>query len=93
MVIIFVTVSGRKDGRLVQETYAHKVYSGADRRQDAQRHPDHHRRQHLRGARPARARPPAASGFLRQEEIGLADFLANRFGQYYAREERVLRSA
>ena len=59
VVIIFVTVSGRKDGRLVQETYAHKVYSGPDRRQDAQRHPDHHRGQHLRGARPAGARPPA----------------------------------
>ena len=28
VVIIFVTVSGRIDGRLVQETYAHKVYSG-----------------------------------------------------------------
>ena len=28
VVIIFVTVSGRSDGRLVQETYAHKVYSG-----------------------------------------------------------------
>ena len=27
VVIIFVTVSGRKDGRLVQETYANKVYS------------------------------------------------------------------
>ena len=26
--IIFVTVNGRKNGRLIQETYASKVYSG-----------------------------------------------------------------
>jgi saccharopine dehydrogenase-like NADP-dependent oxidoreductase len=27
VVIVFVTVSGRKDGRLIQETYANKIYS------------------------------------------------------------------
>ena len=32
-------------------------------------------------------------GFVKQEEIGLADFLANRFGGYYAKDEQALRSA
>jgi saccharopine dehydrogenase-like NADP-dependent oxidoreductase len=27
------------------------------------------------------------TGFIRQEDIGLADFLANRFGRYYAPED------
>ena len=63
VVIIFVTVSGRIDGRLVQETYAHKVYSGLVGRQDAQRHPDHHGGQYLRRARPAGPGPPADQRF------------------------------
>ena len=32
VVIVFVTVSGRKNGRLLQETYANKIYSRAHRR-------------------------------------------------------------
>ncbi|MES2363128.1 MAG: saccharopine dehydrogenase family protein [Pseudomonadota bacterium] len=84
VVIVFVTVSGQREGRLTQETYAHKVYSqvvdGA-----------------LRSAIQittaagictvldllANGGLPA-QGFVRQEEIALADFLANRFGSAYA---------
>jgi len=93
VVIIFVTVSGRKDGRLVQETYAHKVYSGpiAGRMHSAIQ---------ITTAASicavldllAGGKIPAR-GFVRQEEIGLDLFLANRFGRHYAKDERALRSA
>ena len=59
VVIVFVTVSGRKNGRLMQETYANKVYSQRVGRPGAQRHPDHHGIRHLRRARHAGRRQPA----------------------------------
>jgi saccharopine dehydrogenase-like NADP-dependent oxidoreductase len=34
-----------------------------------------------------------ARGFVRQEEIGLDLFLANRFGRHYAKDEQLRRSA
>jgi saccharopine dehydrogenase-like NADP-dependent oxidoreductase len=84
VVIVFVTVSGQRDGRLTQETYAHKVYSqvvGGVMRSAIQ----------VTTASGicavldllAAGRLPAR-GFVRQEEIGLGDFLANRFGKAYA---------
>jgi saccharopine dehydrogenase-like NADP-dependent oxidoreductase len=84
VVIVFVTVSGTRGGRLVQETYAHKVYS---RRVNGVLYSaiqvttaagicgvldllsD--------GAIPA-------TGLVRQEQVPLAAFLANRFGKAYA---------
>jgi saccharopine dehydrogenase-like NADP-dependent oxidoreductase len=87
VVIVFVTVSGRKGGRLVQETYAHKIYSGLV---------DGVTRSAIQittaagictvldlladGTLPQ-------SGFIRQEDITLQAFLANRFGQVYARAQ------
>ncbi|WP_413989707.1 saccharopine dehydrogenase C-terminal domain-containing protein [Labrys okinawensis] len=84
VVVIFVTVSGKRHGQLVQETYANKIYS---RRVGAQ----------LRSAIQvttasaicavldmlARGELPQR-GFIRQEDIGLEAFLANRFGGAYA---------
>jgi saccharopine dehydrogenase-like NADP-dependent oxidoreductase len=83
VVIVFVTVSGRKDGQLVQETYANKIYSapvGGRMRSAIQ----------ITTAGGicavldllACGRLPAA-GLIRQEEIKLDDFLANRFGRCY----------
>jgi saccharopine dehydrogenase-like NADP-dependent oxidoreductase len=83
VVLVFVTVSGTRAGRMVQETYTKKIYHGQVR----ERHlsaiqlttaaaicavMDLHRA----GALPKQ-------GFVRQEQISLGDFLANRFGQYY----------
>jgi saccharopine dehydrogenase-like NADP-dependent oxidoreductase len=86
VVIVFVTVSGLKAGCLVQETYAHKIYAG----QRAGRM--------LSAIQITTASGICAvldmlaggalrtAGFVRQEEIALADFLANRFGSAYAME-------
>ncbi|WP_431096257.1 saccharopine dehydrogenase C-terminal domain-containing protein [Polaromonas aquatica] len=84
VVIVFVTVSGQREGRLMQETYAHKVYShvvGGVLRSAIQ----------ITTAAGictvldllADGRLPA-QGFVRQEDIALEDFLANRFGSAYA---------
>ncbi|HET9976835.1 MAG TPA: saccharopine dehydrogenase family protein [Burkholderiaceae bacterium] len=86
VVIIFVTVAGWREGRLVQETYARKVYSAKIGG-------------HLRSAIQittasslaamldllAQGQLPA-KGFVRQEDVPLAAFLANRFGAVYAPE-------
>jgi len=87
VVVVFVTVSGRKGGRLVQETYANKIYSGVV---------DGVKRSAIQittaagictvldllahGVLPQ-------SGFLRQEDIALDAFLASRFGKVYARAQ------
>lgn len=83
VVVIFVTVCGWKDGRYLQETYANKVYAGtvAGRTMSA-----------IQITTAAgittvldllgKGKLPA-KGFVRQEEIPLSDFLANRFGQAY----------
>ena len=84
VVLIFCTVAGQKDGLLTQVTDARKVYHGEC---------FGHRLSaiqittaaslcavldlHFSGRLPKR-------GFVRQEEVKLDDFLANRFGRFYA---------
>ena len=87
VVLVFVTVSGWREGRLTQETYAHKVYGrelGGERLSAIQ----------LTTASGICAMVDlvvqgklAQRGFVRQEDARLADFLDNRFGRYY-RETR-----
>jgi saccharopine dehydrogenase-like NADP-dependent oxidoreductase len=85
VVIVFVTVSGTRGGRLEQETYANKIYS----REVAGRV--------LSAIQITTASgicavlellaegllPP--DGFLKQEDVPLKAFLGNRFGKVYAR--------
>ena len=84
VVIIFVTVSGKRGGQLVQETYANKVYAAPMRGR-------------IRSAIQIttaggicavldllRAGHLPQSGLIKQEEIALEAFLANRFGRAYA---------
>ncbi|PSJ50512.1 saccharopine dehydrogenase family protein [Kumtagia ephedrae] len=84
VVVIFVTVAGRKGGRLLQESYANKIYSrqiGGVTRSAIQ----------ITTASGIAAvldllaggRLPQ-EGFVRQEDIALDAFLANRFGHNYA---------
>jgi saccharopine dehydrogenase-like NADP-dependent oxidoreductase len=84
VVIIFVTVSGRKNGHLVQETYANKIYSRPVNGV-------------IRSAIQLTTAPGIAAildllamgklpqkGFVRQEDIMLDAILQNRFGRIYA---------
>jgi len=86
VVIVFVTVSGLKAGRLMQETYVNRVLGQpvAGRMRCAIQVT-------TAGAvcavldLLAEGRLPQR-GFVRQEDIALADVLANRFGRVYAPE-------
>jgi len=91
VVVIFVTVSGTKNGRLVQETYANKVYAapvGKIIRSGIQ----------ITTASAicavldmlAKGDLPQ-QGFIRQEDITLEAFLSNRFGKAYAQEDHCAR--
>jgi saccharopine dehydrogenase-like NADP-dependent oxidoreductase len=89
VVLVFVTASGRRGGQLVQEVFARKVF--ADRSESAPLSAiqittaagvcaavDLFRTGHL----PQR-------GFIRQEQIELPAFLANRFGGAYQQSRQV----
>ena len=87
VVIVFVTVSGQRDGRLQQDTYARKIYSHAlaGKMRSAIQITTAASLCAMLDMLSAGALPP--SGFVRQEEVPLAAFLANRFGRVYAMEE------
>jgi len=84
VVLVFVTVTGHKRGRLVQDTFVRKIYS-------AEVGGKHLSAIQLTTAAGVCAmvdlmrdgRIPAR-GFVRQEEASLESFLSNRFGRYYA---------
>jgi len=84
VVLIFITVSGRRGEKLVQESYSKKVYHGKVGRLD------------LAAIQITTAAALCAvvdlqcegklpkKGFLKQEDVPLAEFLQNRFGKHYA---------
>jgi saccharopine dehydrogenase-like NADP-dependent oxidoreductase len=84
VVLVFVTVCGQREGRLEQESHAQKIYS---RQLNGQLLSAIQLATAagvcamvdllLQGSLPAR-------GFVRQEQARLEDFLANRFGRFYA---------
>ena len=84
VVVIFVTVSGQRGGRLMQETYTNKVYA-------QQIDGRHHSAIQVTTAGSicaildllAKEELPQ-SGFVRLEQVPLKAFLQNRFGAYYA---------
>lgn len=83
VVLVFVNVSGLREGLLMQETFARKIYSreiGGCRRSAIQ----------VTTASAIcavldllMAGVLPQQGFVRQEDISLADFLDNRFGRHY----------
>ena len=89
LVLIFVTVSGLRDGQLLQEVFARKIF--ADRSVDAP----------LSAIQITTAAGVCAAvdlfregvlpqrGFIRQEQVELPAFLANRFGQAYQQSRQV----
>jgi saccharopine dehydrogenase-like NADP-dependent oxidoreductase len=89
VVLVFVTVSGLRGGALVQEVFARKIF--ADR---SETHP-------LSAIQITTAAGICAAvdlfregrlpqrGFIRQEQVELPDFLANRFGRAYQQSRQV----
>ena len=87
VVLIFVTVCGRKQGQLVQETYANKVYGGAVAGFDASAIQVTTAASICAVLDLLKSGMIRATGFVRQEEIALNDFLQNRFGAYYGGDD------
>jgi saccharopine dehydrogenase-like NADP-dependent oxidoreductase len=84
VVIVFVTVSGMRAGQLMQETYANKIYAApmGGRVRSAIQITTAGGICAVLDMLSAGELPQ--SGLIRQEEIGLKAFLANRFGKVYA---------
>ena len=89
VVLVFVTAKGLRDGRLTQQSFATKIYA-------------HHVDGVLWSAiqiTTAAALCAAVDlvrdgtlpqrGFVRQEQVALPDFLANRFGRAYQQSRQV----
>lgn len=84
VVLVFVTVSGTRDGRLTQESYAKKVYAQTiDGRLMSAIQVTTAAGICAMVDLMAEGKLPQ-QGFVRQEQTSLADFHANRFGRYYA---------
>ncbi len=89
VVLIFVTVTGEKQGQLVQETYAKKIYS---------REIDGRMWSAIKITTASGAcamidllregKLPQA-GFVKQEQASLSDFLGNRFGSNFQRADDI----
>ncbi|MEM7624217.1 MAG: saccharopine dehydrogenase NADP-binding domain-containing protein [Planctomycetota bacterium] len=87
VVIVFVTATGKKDGRYLQISDARKIYNVTvgDQPWSAIQVTTASGMctavdLHFAGKLPSR-------GFVRQEQVGLPEFLHNRFGEYYAMGE------
>ncbi|RMB07813.1 saccharopine dehydrogenase family protein [Eilatimonas milleporae] len=83
VVLIFVTVSGYREGRFMQETFAHKVYARevVGRRYSAIQITTASGICAMLDMLHEGQLP--AGGFVRQEDAGLKAFLENRFGAAY----------
>lgn len=80
VVLIFITVSGRRDQRTVQQSYLRKLYAEDDEAsalQTASALATCTMVDLLRDGILAKA------GYVRQEDVDLATFTANRFGNYF----------
>lgn len=89
VVLVFVTVSGLRRGQLVQEVFARKIFA------------DRHGETPLSAIQITTAAGICAAvdlfregklpsrGFIRQEQIDLPAFLANRFGQAYQQSRQI----
>ena len=89
VVLVFVTVSGMKQGALVQEVFARKIFA------------ERNEREPLSAIQITTAAGICAAldlfregrlpqrGFIRQEQVALPEFLANRFGKAYQQSRQV----
>jgi saccharopine dehydrogenase-like NADP-dependent oxidoreductase len=83
VVLIFVTVSGMKNGQLFQETYANKIYSQEVNGQFCSAIQVTTAASICAVLDLLRNGDLSSKGFVCQEEITLDQFLNNRFGKYY----------
>ena len=87
VVLVFVTVSGLRDGGLLQEVFARKIF--ADRAAPLSAIQITTAAGICAAVDLFREGRLPQSGFIRQEQVALPDFLANRFGSAYQQSRQV----
>ena len=89
VVLVFVTVSGQKNGVLLQEVFARKIFAQRDGAQPLSAIQITTAAGICAAVDLFRAGKLPQSGFIRQEQVALPDFLANRFGSAYQQSRQV----
>jgi saccharopine dehydrogenase-like NADP-dependent oxidoreductase len=89
VVLVFVTVSGQKNGVLLQEVFARKIFATRDGAQPLSAIQITTAAGICAAVDLFREGKLPQSGFVRQEEVKLPDFLANRFGSAYQQSRQV----
>lgn len=89
MVIVFVKVSGIRNGTLLEEVFARKILAECDRPTPLSAIQITTAAGICTAVDLFRERKLPRSGFIRQEQVLLKDFLANRFGSTYRQSRQV----
>ena len=89
VVLVFVTVSGQKKGVLLQEVFARKIFAERDASAPLSAIQITTAAGICAAVDLFRAGKLPASGFIRQEQVALPDFLANRFGCAFQQSRQV----
>ena len=89
VVLVFVTVSGYKNGSLLQEVFARKIFAERDHAAPISAIQITTAAGICAAVDLFREGKLPQKGFIRQEEVQLPDFLANRFGMAYQQSRQV----
>jgi saccharopine dehydrogenase-like NADP-dependent oxidoreductase len=89
VVLVFVTVSGMRNGRLLQEVFARKIFADRDGAAPLSAIQITTAAGICAAVDLFRAGKLPQAGFIRQEQVELPDFLANRFGRAYQQSRQV----
>jgi len=89
VVLVFVTVSGMKNGSLVQEVFARKIFARRDGAEPLSAIQITTAAGICAALDLFREEKLPQAGFIRQEQIQLPDFLDNRFGKAYQQSRQV----
>jgi saccharopine dehydrogenase-like NADP-dependent oxidoreductase len=89
VVLVFVTVSGMKNGTLLQQVFARKIFAQKDGGQSLSAIQITTAAGICAAVDLFRAGLLPQSGFIAQEQVKLPDFLANRFGRAYEQSRQV----
>jgi len=89
VVLVFVTVSGMKNGQLLQEVFARKIFADRDVKAPLSAIQITTAAGICTAVDLFREGKLPQQGFVRQEDVALPDFLANRFGKAYEQQRNV----
>jgi saccharopine dehydrogenase-like NADP-dependent oxidoreductase len=89
VVLVFVTVSGMRNGSLMQEVFARKIFAERDEKTPLSAIQITTAAGICAAVDLFREGKLPQKGFIRQEEVALPDFLANRFGKAYQQSRQV----